>query len=49
MVGKLDSINGRLREINKELEMEQADILFTIDEEIELLQTEFDITDEDIS
>jgi hypothetical protein len=22
MVGKLDSINGRLREINKELEME---------------------------
>ncbi len=29
--------------------MEQGDILFTIDEEIELLQTEFEITDEDIS
>jgi len=31
MVTNLDDINQRLREINKELEIEEKDILFTID------------------
>lgn len=31
MVTNLDDINLRLREINKELEIEEKDILFTID------------------
>lgn len=49
MVTNLDDINHRLREINKELEVEEKDILFTIDEDIELLETEFEITQEDIT
>jgi hypothetical protein len=44
MVFKLDGVNDRLREINKELELEEKDVMFTIDEDIELLETEFDIT-----
>ncbi len=49
MVTNLDDINHRLREINTELEVEEKDILFTIDEDIELLETDFEITQEDIT
>jgi len=49
LVDKLDPFNERLRKINKELGVEDDDILFEIDEDLEIPETEIEITEEDIT
>ena len=40
LVETLGPVNARLRKINKELEVEEDDILFEIDEDIEIEEHE---------
>ena len=47
-IQRLEPINDRLKKINKELEVDEEDILFEIDEDIEIPETEIEVTEEDI-